>query len=148
MAKIILHRKPAFSHRFRPFQVYIDGEKAGLIKNGGTEEFPVTPGLHKIHCRMSWYHSDVFNVMVGETDVKFLKVSAGPKFMGLIYALLIIGVLAPVFFRSASWYDPEVFGAIRLAVLAIVIGHGLYYNFIERKRYLKISEDTENIFNR
>jgi hypothetical protein len=147
MAKIIIHRKSAFSHRFRPFEIYIDGEKAGLIKNGGTEEFTVSPGYHKVHCKMSWYYSEAFNVTLNEDEVKFLKVEGGPKFMGVIYTVLLAALITPIVFRSASWYDKTMFSNIRFAALAIIILHGLYYNYIKRKQYLRISEDKENIFN-
>jgi hypothetical protein len=147
MAKIILHRKPAFSHRFRPVEIFIDGEKAGLIKNGDTQEFTVSPGNHKVHCKMGWYYSDPFSVTPEGGEVKFLKIDLGPRSMGVIYAILFLALLMPLVFRSASWYNVETFSWIRLAALILIIAHGLYYNFLARKRYLRICEDAGNIFN-
>jgi hypothetical protein len=147
MAKIIIHRRSSFSHRFRPFEIYIDGEKAGLIKNDGTEEFPVSPGYHKVHCKMSWYYSEAFNVTLGENEIKFLKVDVTQKFLGVVYAGLAIVFVMPIVFRSASWYDEKTFSMIRLAALILIIVHGLYHSFVARKRYLRVTEDTNNIFN-
>lgn len=148
MAKIIISRTSAFSHRFRPFEVFIDGERVGLIKNGSTEEFNTTSGFHKVHCKMSWYYSEAFNITMGADEVKYLKVGVTQKFLGLIYAILGMSLLISIIFRSASWYDNAIFNNICSAALVIIITHGLYYSIVARKRYLQVSEDSDNIFNR
>jgi hypothetical protein len=147
MAKIIIHRKPAFAHRFRPIEVFIDGVKAGMVKNDDTQEFPVSPGYHKVHCKMGWYYSEAFNATLGSDEIKFLHLKHGPRFLGVVYAVLVIALITPIVSRSASWYDAKTFEMVRLAALVFIIAHGLYYNFFARKQYLKINEDKDNIFN-
>lgn len=147
MAKIIINRKAEWMNRLRKFDVYIDGEKAGAVKNGGSEEFSVPAGEHVIHCKLSWYSSNTYNLHVNENDIKFLAVKGNMKGFVFLYIVLLIVVLAPLVFRNASWISRDMLEWSRFGILAIVIIYFGYYSFFARNKYLWIGEDKSNIFN-
>jgi hypothetical protein len=147
MAKIIINRKGEWMNRLRRFDIYIDGEKAGAVKNGGSEEFSVPAGEHTVQCRLSWYSSNTYNVTVGENDIKFLSVKGNMKGFGFLYILLLIVLLAPLAFRNASWINRDTLEWSRFAIVALVVIYFGYYSFFARNKYLRVGEDKSNIFN-
>ena len=57
MAIIRLHRTKEYSNYLRDYIIYIDGQKAGTIRNGETKEFNIPEGNHSIYCKIDWCSS-------------------------------------------------------------------------------------------
>lgn len=57
MGTITISRESQFMNKMRSYDIYVDGEKIGEIKNGGTEELPVPPGEHVIQLQIDWCKS-------------------------------------------------------------------------------------------
>jgi hypothetical protein len=146
MAKIIINRKNEFMHRLRRYDVYVDGEKAGAVKSGGAEEINVGVGRHTVYCKLSWYSSNRFEVDLKEKDIKFLEVRNGTKFFPVLYVVMLVVLIAPIAFRNATWYNHVWLDWSRFFILGAVILYGAYYSFFARDKYLRISEDKNNIF--
>lgn len=53
-----IHRRKAWFSAILPFSVYIDDEKIGLVANGKTETFELTPGSHTLAIRVENERSD------------------------------------------------------------------------------------------
>ena len=144
--KIILTRKKSINNRLRSFFVLIDGQKAGAIANGQTEEFVVTPGIHKIECRVNWTGSQTFEVNVREGESEYLQVRSGMKFFGIFLAMVLLIFGAQLYFRFTKTIVPQYFDTVRLVAAALVIAYFLYYLTLGRKQYLIIDKDSSNIF--
>lgn len=43
---------------FRKFRIELDGDVLGKIKNGGTQEFRISPGEHELVIGIDWVSSD------------------------------------------------------------------------------------------
>ena len=64
MLRINYPHTPLFA-RWRSFRVFIDGTRSGSVKNGGSEDFEVTAGEHRVQVRMDWCKSPEVGVSVG-----------------------------------------------------------------------------------
>jgi hypothetical protein len=147
MAKIIINPKPSFQQRLRRFSVFIDGTKAGEVLKGNPEEFVVAAGVHTVQCKMNWYSSNTYEISVNESDVKFLQVQSNMPYFWFVYVIFIGSLVSTMFMRWADIEKPANFDLIRAIILVIVALYFLFFSLVKRKTYLKISEDTRNIFN-
>jgi hypothetical protein len=147
MAKIIITPRPLFQQRLRRCTLYIDGIKTGEILKGNANEFIIPAGVHNAQCKMSWYSSNIFQISVNENDVKFLQVQSNMPYFWVFYILFLGSLLAPMVMRVMDVEKPENFNVIQTVILVIVALYFLFFSFIKRKTYLRISEDTKNIFN-
>lgn len=147
MAKIVINRKRSFLNSMKKFDILINDQKVGAVKNGGAEEFTVPAGSHKVQCKISWYRSNVYDVSLQDKDIKFLQVKANMKGIGVLYLILLITLIGPLVFRNASWMNRDVLEWARIAMLGIIILYGLYFSFFARDKYLSLKDDADNIFN-
>jgi len=147
MAKIIINPKPSFQQRLRRFSVYINGTKSGEVVKGNPEEFIVPAGVHTVHCKMNWYSSNTYEISINENDVKFLQVQSNMPYFWLFYTLFLGALLIPMVMKWLDIEKPANLDIIRTAILIMVVLYFLFFTIIKRKTYLKISEDTKNIFN-
>jgi hypothetical protein len=133
MPVIRIHRVNEYTNKLRSYQLYIDGKKAGQIRNGEIKEFEVMPGSHKVIARIDWASSKEIKIEVGEDEVKELQVRG---------------------FRNGNWLIPISFLIIALHfILRFTVGFDylifliipgftilVYYNTIGRKEYLRLRE--------
>lgn len=68
MGKIKISRESQFMNKMRSYDIYVDGEKTGEIKNGGKEEISVTPGEHVIQLQIDWCKSKKIPFRVSEGE--------------------------------------------------------------------------------
>lgn len=149
MAKIIISRKNEIKQRVRRFKVLIDGELVGEVSGTNAGEFIVSQGRHTIQCKTGWFSSESYEVSLAENDVKVLNVSVNLPYFGIIYVSLIAAILMPFFKRISSGTRelPESWEWARAVVISLVALYYLWFFVIKRKTYLRIVEDTKNIFN-
>lgn len=74
MAAIIITRLKEYHDKFRKYNIYIDGEKAGTIGSGETKTFNVQPGLHTVAAKIDWCCSQT--LAVNCTDTNHLTVAS------------------------------------------------------------------------
>ena len=149
MAKIIISRKSEIKQRIRRFKVLIDGEVAGEVTSTNPGEYHVQQGKHIIQCKTGWFSSEPYEVTLGENDVKVLNVTVNLPYFSIVYLVLIAAVLLPFFKRISSGTRdlPEGWDWARAIAIFVVASYYLWFFVVKRKSYLRVVEDTKNIFN-
>lgn len=71
MRKLTLFRQPRYSDKIRAYNVVIDGQTVGKIKERETFEYPLTDGPHEIWLTIDWASSNRINC-TGEDDVNLI----------------------------------------------------------------------------
>lgn len=144
--KIVLNRKSEVLNRARAFKVFIDGEEKGMIKNGGAEEYPVSPGTHSVQCKVRWYSSPAITLNVQEGETKVLKVQAAMKYFMIAYVLLIIVIVSDLLIRKAGTTVPPSWLWIKLVLVSVFAIYFLYFGLLRPKKYLLLEEDKDSVF--
>jgi len=144
--KIILSRRSEWINRSRNITVYIDGNEAGRIRNGSTEEFLVSPGSHQLQCRIAWYSSPVIVVNMEPQEVEYLVVKSGMKYYWPLFFLLLAGVLLNLLFTYRRDERPWWMLLVQTLLILPALVYFLYYMTAGRKKYLQIEKDQDNFF--
>lgn len=144
--KIVLNRKSEVLNRARAFKVFIDGEEKGAIKNGGAEEYPVSPGTHTVQCKIRWYSSPEMTVNLQEGETKVLKVQAAMKYFMVAYILLLIVIVSDLLIRKAGATVNPSWAWIKLVLVGIFAIYFLYFGLLRPKKYLLLEEDKNSVF--
>lgn len=143
--KIIVSRSSEWVNRLRGYKILINGNQAGTVKNGGSEEFLVQPGNNTVQCKVDWYSSSPFSIDIREGDTAYLKVRSGMKFYWPFMIAVIIGVFLMFYYKgkqdAPAWITP-------VTLVLIIPGalYSLYYMTLGRKNFLVIQKDAKNIF--
>lgn len=145
-ARIVLSRSSEWMNRARSFKVMIDGHQAGTISNGGTEEFKLEPGQHKIHCKVDWCSSREYDVTIGVGETAYLHVKSGMKYYWQFTIPLLVVLALNLYFVFADSRRPLWFNFVLIAVAAPAIIYILYYTLFNRKDYLAITKDETTLF--
>lgn len=139
-ARIVLRRSSEWINRARKLQVFIDGQQAGTISNGGTEDFRVDHGQHTISCKVDWCCSRDFNFTAND-ETTYLFVQSGMKYYWLV-AIPLFAVLALNFYYVFGAGGRPVWMDYLLIIVALpALLYLLYYVTFGRKDYLIISKD-------
>lgn len=69
LALLRIVREPVSMDRLRSYKVIIDGEIAGVIKNGESKEFPISSGQHELSLKIDWCGSNTIRFVAAEGDV-------------------------------------------------------------------------------
>jgi len=144
--KIILSRKKSLLHWVRGFRVFIDGEQRGNVGNGQLEEFEVSPGTHKVVCKIGLYSSNEYEVNVSEGSTERLEVKIGMKGFLPIYLFFLAVVIYQLYLRYTKTPVPAYFETVRLAAIILIFAYFIYYLTLGRKKYLVISKDISGFF--
>lgn len=145
--KIIINRKSEWRNRAFGFRVLIDGKEVGMIANGGSEEYPIDPGVHKLQCKIDWGSSPELELTLAEGETRFVQVGSGMKYYSLFTVLMILVLLSGPVIRYLHLSVPEDFTYLQLAILVPFLLYCVYYLSIGRGSYLLLKEDTTNVFN-
>lgn len=146
-AKIIVQRKKEFLNKLRGVTILVNGEERGNLKSGGVEELIVEPGAHKIQCRLNWYRSREFDVVLNEGDKRFLRVRMGMQYFGIVYVFTMIALLSDLVFRWKNMPVPDWWLFAKLGIVIPALLYFLFYITVGKKYYLVLEEDKDNIFN-
>jgi hypothetical protein len=57
LAQIVIRRLSELSGMFREYQIFIDDQKVGSVRNNQDVAFDVTPGRHSVQVRLDWVKS-------------------------------------------------------------------------------------------
>ena len=140
---IALRRTSEWMNKARSFKVFIDGNEAGRISNGASEEYAVSPGMHKVVCKIDWCSSGEMEVDIKKDEKAYLHVRSGMKYYWLFSVPLL--VLAIVYLYHSLQHIPK---PLWLMYALIIVGvpaacYFLYYSLINRKAYLLLSKDDK-----
>src|ERR1700759_3799303 len=113
--KIILTRRSEWLNRLRSYKIFIDDSEAGIIKNGDSEEFAITPGVHSIQCKIAWYSSPVFTIDIVKGANEYLLVRNGIKYYWITIVLLFTGVIINLIYTSTHRERPFEIFVLQLA---------------------------------
>lgn len=69
---IRIRRTSTLVDRHQDYTIVLDGERAGVIRDGEQVEIAVTPGTHRLHLEgWRWHRSEPADVVVDEAAVAF-----------------------------------------------------------------------------
>ncbi len=145
-SRIVLSRSSEWMNRARSFKVMIDGQQAGSISNGGTEEFKLEPEQHKIFCKVDWCSSREFDVNIAAGETAYLHVKSGMKYYWQFTIPLLIVLALNFYFTYSSSVRPMWFNYLLLAIAVPSVIYILYYTLFSRKDYLALGRDETTLF--
>jgi hypothetical protein len=142
MSKIVIRRPPEWTNRLRKYKLSLDGENVGVISRNEIQEYPVTPGRHKLAASVDWLSSNEYDFDISEGETLYLRVSVSKmagtwRRIGSITILLYILVLSKVFETEGTIWEKIFYGF--LIVFALLL---LYDLTLGRKKHLSIRPDN------
>ncbi len=145
--KIIISRKSEWVNKRRDYKVFINGTETGKLANAGSEEFTVTPGKHKVQCKINWCSSPELELELKEGETKFLKTGSEMKFYTVGYVILLLVIISPFIFRKLNIELPANYSIIQAAYVIPYLLYIAYYLTLAKNRYAFLIEDKDNFFN-
>jgi hypothetical protein len=145
--KIIISRKSEWINKRRDYKIFIDGSELGKLANGTSEEFTVTPGTHKLQCKINWCSSPEVELELKEGETKFLKTGSAMKFYTVGYVILLLIIISPFIFRKLNIELPANYSIIQAAFVIPYLLYIVYYLTLAKNRYAFLIEDKDNFFN-
>ncbi|WP_026809509.1 hypothetical protein [Arenibacter latericius] len=137
MAKIIIERKSEWNNKARDFEIYLDGEKVGSIRDGNTLEIEVEPGRHQLIAKIDWCRSNVLEIELNENTSKVIALS-GFKYGAIIMPVLLGIILAYLISKYA--FNVEL--NFLLILTSIGFLYPLYFITFGKNNYLVINESS------
>ena len=137
MSKLTITRSNGWIGAAAINNIYIDGEKAGIVSAGGTIDFDVTPGKHTVKAKSGWVGgSRLIEVEVGEAENKTIQLSPvmyinmAPVYFPFILALIIY--LISLIFDVDIIYMYAMYGFLVLYLLYFfTFGRNTFWKFRE-----------------
>jgi hypothetical protein len=91
MASLTITRDSGYADRLRAYQVILDGERIGEIRNGETKEFSIGPGKHALSLKIDWCGSETVEFVLNPEETLAFQVKSSLRgkrvFLSLWYAL-------------------------------------------------------------
>jgi len=133
MARLKIRRTNQYLNRYRSYQIFIDGERAGSIPNGETGSFEINGGKHRIFAQTGFGKSSEILIDIDENEGKELKLG------GFKNANVVVPVIAAIFILNCLliYLVGFEFGKIINWLLILII---LFFIGFGRNRYLTLKE--------
>ena len=145
--KIVINRQSEWVNKRRDYKIVIDCAEAGKLANGGSEEFTLTPGMHKVQCKINWCSSPELELEIKDGETKFLKTGSEMKFYTVGYIILLLIIISPFIFRKLDIALPASYSTIQAAYIIPYLLYIVYYLTLAKNRYAFLIEDKDNFFN-
>jgi len=142
-ARVILRRSSEWVNRARGLKVMIDGQQAGSIRNGSTEDFKVEPGTHKIFCKVDWCSSRELEFNAAAGEAVYLFVRSGMKYYWQVALPLLAVVLLNMYYIFSVGVRPTWLNYLLIIVALPACIYFFYYTTFGRKDYLVIRKDDK-----
>lgn len=68
MSTLKITRDSQFANKMRAYQIFLDEEQIGEIKNGSTFEYILTPGEHTLYLQIDWSKSKAHTFHVTDEE--------------------------------------------------------------------------------
>jgi hypothetical protein len=78
-AAIVVRRPSTWGLFLRSIIIYIDGKRAGKVRNGQSVLFDVAPGSHAVRIRLDWMKTEPLEVHVGPSETVTLECQTGAR---------------------------------------------------------------------
>lgn len=145
-SRIVLTRSSEWMNRARSFKVLVDGQQVGTIPKGGSESYTVTPGGHKISCKVDWCGSREFDVNLQAGETAYLRVQSGMKYYWQFVLPMIMILFINAFMIFSGKQRPFWFNILIGLVCLPGAGYILYYTAFKRNEYLLVKYDDKSLF--
>lgn len=145
-ARIVLSRSSEWMNKARSFKVIVDGQQVGTISNGGTEEFMLASGQHKVFCKVDWCSSREYDVNLAPEETAYLHVKSGMKYYWQFTIPLLVILFLNFYLTFSKSGKPVWFNFLLIAIAVPAIIYILYYTLFNRKDYLAITKDETTLF--
>ncbi|MFM7233749.1 MAG: hypothetical protein ACKOZM_04105 [Flavobacteriales bacterium] len=141
MASIRIKRPKRYFFWAHDFEVYIDGERAGILENGQTKDFQTTDGSHQVYLKMHRYSSPTTTIEASANNTRIWKAN----FHQLAYAFLhasVPGFIAIVLERqNDNRYSVLIVCLVTLSIVLAALS--IYFFTTGRSKFLRITEIPE-----
>ena len=88
MPFVKIHRASQYADAVRGYRIYVDGEEKGEIRRGGSEDFFVPEGTHRLQLKIDWCGSPEIEFSAGaEETVEFECGNNTKGFFAMYYIL-------------------------------------------------------------
>jgi len=136
MSILIIKRANETLNMLRNYKVYLDEKEIGVIANGQTKAFDISPGVHSVRLKIDWVGSQklMFEIADGEEKTFSVKGFVNSKVHIILFLLSLIVLGITLFFNDSiytSVWLPYCFGVPLLLII-------IYYMTIGRNKYLTL----------
>lgn len=132
MAIITIKRPPGINNK-KDYEIYIDGQQAGMISDGEVTDFNTTTGHHLINIKVDEFSSPEIKIETSEDKITILKV-VGFKKLKWMWEI-IIGIYALHFILKMS-ID---FRYTTFLIFPVFLFY-IYYKTLGWKKYLTLEK--------
>ena len=87
MASLTVVRDSGYADRLRAYQIILDGEKVGEVRDGETKQFFLAPGKHQLSLKIDWCKSKTIDFTVTEADSLIFQAKSNLRGSRLLLAL-------------------------------------------------------------
>lgn len=139
---ITIRRKSSFSNKYANFNIYLDGNKIGTIKDGGRVEFNIEPGKHTLQTTLNISASNSIDFEIDENKFKAFETGSNVNIKkNILTALMHPAILIGIFLID------RIINYNYFIVYALIayIGYEIY-TYIERKRKNKKMLEHEKYY--
>lgn len=133
MATIILQRPIELINGMRTYRIFVDGQRVGRIRSGGTLELHLEPGEHEVIAKIDWCRSRPYKLHLAEGGARKLRVSSFKHGNGFILACTGLIVLGSLLWSFTDQALVPALPALGLLALVYVITFGW-------KDYLRLTD--------
>lgn len=88
MPFVKIHRESQFADAARAYQIYVDGELKSEIRRGGSEDFFVPEGAHRIRLKIDWCGSPEIEFSAGAEETVEFECGNNTKGLFAMYYIL------------------------------------------------------------
>jgi hypothetical protein len=134
MSTLIITRSRELVNMASSYDIFVDGQKLGSLRNGKHVELKIQPGSHTLIARLDEYSSVPITVELEKGQVKRLTVKC---FRFSSWILPAIAVVIPGFhYLHTEQGTPLALGAL---VIAPILAYAFYFYTKGKNRYLRIT---------
>jgi len=145
-SRLVVRRSSEWMNRARSFKIMVDGQQAGTVKNGQSEDIAIASGMHKLFCKVDWCSSREVEIQAKPGETTYLFVKSGMKYYWYFMIPLLI-VLVLNFYLTFKHSPKPFWFDILLGIVGLsAAGYMMYYTLFNRKDNLVMGEDEKGIF--
>lgn len=135
MPSLIIKRKADFANRGSSFQLFLDGEFIGGIKDHETKHFEIASGSYSLQAKIDWCGSHKLDFQVADNEVVGMYVSGFVFSKWLLPFTLITGLLYTIVLLTFEYHS-----TFLSMLLMACMGYFAYFISFGRKQYLQLRQ--------
>lgn len=125
MAKLVIERVSGIISRVRNFDVFVDGQSIGKVKNGETKEFTIPAGKHTLRTGISAFSgiSPIIPFSINENETLHYTTRPNPVMIPLLIIIFIIAASSGASIAKGNM------SALFIVLILLAIGGFLGYKY-------------------